>query len=101
MTNVFDYAVFCEVYDKLKTTIGKIDDTGTSTVGGVINSCNNDINKGLEYAADSAWASSKLDAWNDMLPGLKTSFQNLVVLLNNAKYAADQYNEWEKNNSGM
>ena len=36
-----------------------------------------------------------------MLPGLKTNFENLIVLLNNAKNAADKYNEFEKTNSGM
>jgi hypothetical protein len=99
--NIFEYGSFCEVYEQLKKTIGSLDDTGTSTVGGVINQSNTDITKGLDYAADSSWASSKLDSWNEMLPGLKTNFENLIVLLNNAKNAADKYNEFEKSNQGM
>ena len=99
--NVFEYTTFCEVYENLKKTIGTMDDSDPSTVGGVIKSCDTQINKGLDYAADSSWAASKLQAWNEMLPGLKTNFENLIVLLNNAKNAADKYNEFEKTNSGM
>ena len=99
--NVFDYVAFCEVYENLKKTIGSMEDSDPSTVGGVIKSSDTQINKGLDYAADSSWAASKLSAWNEMLPGLKTNFENLIVLLNNAKNAADKYNEFEKTNSGM
>lgn len=99
--NVFNYATFCEIYENLKKTIGTLDDSDPSTIGGVIKSSDNSINKGLDYAADSSWAASKLNAWNEMLPGLRTNFENLIVLLNNAKNAADKYNEFEKTNSGM
>lgn len=99
--NVFEYTTFCEVYENLKKTIGTMDDADPSTIGGVIKSSDTQINRGLDYAADSSWAASKLAAWNDMLPGLKTNFENLIVLLNNAKSAADKYNEFEKSNSGM
>ena len=99
--NVFNYATFCEIYENLKKTIGTLDDADPSTIGGVIKSSDNSINKGLDYAADSSWAASKLNAWNEMLPGLRTNFENLIVLLNNAKLAADKYNEFEKANSGM
>ena len=79
--NVFDYVKFCEVYEQLKKTIGALEDTGTETVGGVINTSNNSIQKGLSYAEESTWAASKINAWNDLLPGLKTNFENLSSLL--------------------
>jgi hypothetical protein len=99
--NVFDYAKFCEVYEQLKKTIGALEDMGTETMGGVINTSNNSIQKGLAYAEESSCAASKVDAWNQLLPGLKTNFENLMVLLTNAKAAADKYNEFEKSNQGM
>lgn len=99
--NVFNYEVFCEHYATLKTLIGALDDADASTIGGTINSANVDINRKLEYAADSAWASTKKADWDAMLPGLRNSFQNLIVLLDNAKMAADKYNEFEQSNSGL
>ena len=36
-----------------------------------------------------------------MYPKLQADFNNLVVLLQNAKNAADKYNEFEKQSQGM
>ena len=47
--NVFNYATFCEIYENLKKTIGTLDDADPSTIGGVIKSSDNSINKGLDY----------------------------------------------------
>ena len=99
--NVFEYTTLCEVYENLKKTIGSMEDSDPSTVGGVIKSSDTSIKQGLDYAADSTWAATKLNAWEEMLPGLRTNFENLVVLLNNAKNAADKYNEFEKTSSTM
>ena len=99
--NVFDYAKFCDEYTKLKATIGSMEDADTSTIGGVMKSCDSEIKKGLEYAEESSWAASKVDAWNEMYPKLQTDFNNLIVLLQNAKNAADKYNEFEKQSQGM
>ena len=47
--NVFDYVKFCEVYEQLKKTIGSLEDLGTETVGGVINTSNNSIQRKIKY----------------------------------------------------
>ena len=43
--NVFDYAKFCDEYTKLKATIGSMEDADTSTIGGVMKSCDSEIKK--------------------------------------------------------
>lgn len=99
--NVFDYAKFCDEYTNLTKTIGSNEDAEVGTIGGVMKSCDSEIKKGLEYAEESSWAASKVDAWNVMYPKLQADYQNLIALLKNAKLAADKYNEFEKRNQGL
>lgn len=98
--NVFDYEAFIEQYKKLTTIIGD-GETDASTIGGVVNNTNSLIRNGLEYAENSAWASSKLENWNQLMPSLQTQLANLAALLKNAKQAAEAYRSWEAQNQGL
>lgn len=98
--NVFDYAAFNEQYNILNNIIGG-GETDPSTINGVIANSNRAISSGLEYAENSAWASSKMNEWNELMPSLNAQLANLAVLLQNAKAAADAYNQFEQSHSGI
>lgn len=98
--NVFDYAAFSEQYNVLNKIIGG-GETDPSTINGVVANSNRSISEGLEYAADSAWASSKMNEWNELMPSLKTQLANLDVMLQQAKAAADAYHQFEQSHTGI
>ncbi len=97
----FEYATFSEKYNNIKNAVGSMQDGDASTIGGVINSSNLTLANDLEYAEDSVWASSKMEAWNDMYPSLKASFEKCINLLDVAKATADDYNAMEQRNTGI
>lgn len=97
----FEYATFSEKYNNIKNAVGTMQDTDATTIGGVINSSNITLANDLEYAEDSSWAFSKMEAWNEMYPSLKASFDKCVNLLDVAKATADEYNAMEQRNIGI
>lgn len=99
--NNFDYESFCSYYTNIKNAVGALEDLDASTIGGVINSANNALVEDLQYAEVSSWASSKIEAWNNMLPGLKAAFQNCINLLDAAKQDAEDYKAFEEANQGI
>ncbi len=98
--NTFDYAAFNEQFAILNKIIGG-GETDPSTINGVVAASNRAISEGLEYAADSAWASSKLNEWNELMPSLKVQLANLATMLQQAKAAADAYNQFEQSHAGI
>jgi len=98
--NTFDYEQFNAQYETLSKLIGT-DETDPSTISGVVVNSTQAISNGLDYASDSAWASSKLNEWNDLLPGLKTDLANLNVMLQQAKQACDAYHQFELDHQGI
>ncbi len=98
--NTFDYAAFNEQYNVLNKIIGG-GETDPSTINGVIANSNRIISEGLEYAANSSWASSKMNEWNELMPSLNAQLANLSVLLQQAKSAADAYNQFEQSHTGI
>lgn len=98
--NVFDYEPFMAQYKELVKIVGD-GETDSSTMDGVVKNSDNLIRSGLEYAENSAWASSKLENWNQLMPSLQTQLANLAALLKNAKQAAEAYHSWEAQNQGL
>ncbi len=98
--NTFNYEAFSEQYNILNKIIGG-GETDPSTINGVVANSNKSISEGLEYAADSAWASSKLNEWNNLMPSLKVQLANLDTMLQQAKMAADAYNQFEQSHTGI
>lgn len=98
--NTFNYEAFSEQYNILNKIIGG-GETDPSTINGVVANSNRLISEGLEYAADSAWASSKLNEWNQLMPSLKVQLANLATMLQQAKAAADAYNQFEQSHTGI
>lgn len=98
--NVFDYAAFNEQYNILNNIIGG-GETDPSTINGVVAHSNRAIAEGLEYAENSAWASSKMNEWNELMPSLNAQLANLATLLQQAKAAADAYNQFEQSHTGI
>ena len=101
MATKFNYVYFNTYYTNIKDAVGDINAADDSTIGGVINSRNATLANDLAYAEDAAWASSKLNAWNDMYPGLVASFQKCVNLLDVAKATCDDYQAFEQNNQNI
>ncbi len=97
----FDYTTFTNLYTELKKLIGDISDTSNDTIGGVVNSANNQISRDLEYAEGAAWASSKLNDWNEAYKGLQAGFGNLVNMLDVAKATCDRYQAFEQANQNL
>ena len=98
--NTFDYEKFNEQYSILSKLIGG-EETDPSTISGVVVNSNTSINNGLDYASNSAWASSKLNEWNDLMPSLKSQLASLNDMLNEAKNACDAYHEFEVTHQGV
>ena len=96
--NTFDYAAFNEQYVILNKIIGG-EETDPSTINGVVANSNRAITEGLEYAADSTWASSKLNDWNELMPSLNAQLVNLANMLQQGKAAAEAYHQFELNHS--
>lgn len=101
MATKFNYVDFNTYYTNIKDAVGDINAADDSTIGGVINASNATLANDLAYAEDAAWASSKLNAWNDMYPGLVASFQKCVNLLDVAKATCDDYQAFEQNNQNI
>ena len=101
MATKFNYVDFNTYYTNIKDAVGDINAADDSTIGGVINSSNATLANDLAYAEDAAWASSKLNAWYDMYPGLVASFQKSVNLLDVAKPTCDDYQAFEQNNQNI
>lgn len=97
----FGYANFNSNYEAIKNAVGSLGDADNSTIGGVINTANRTLANDLAYAEDSAWASSKMAAWEDMYPSLVASFQKCISLLDVAKATADDYQAFEQSNQGI
>ncbi|HAB65739.1 MAG TPA: hypothetical protein DCE23_00080 [Firmicutes bacterium] len=98
--NTFSYEAFGEQYNILNKIIGG-GETDPSTINGVVANSNRIISEGLEYASDSAWASSKMNEWNNLMPSLKAQLANLATMLQQAKAAADAYNQFEQSHTGI
>lgn len=98
--NTFNYEEFNRQYENLIKIIGGAE-SDPSTISGVIANSNRSISEGLEYASNSAWASSKLQEWNNLMPNLKMQLANLATLLQNAKAAADAYYAFEQSHQGI
>ncbi len=96
--DVFDYAAFNEQFTILNNIIGE-GETDSSTINGVIENCNRAILDGLSSAEDSDWARIKMEEWNNLMPSLVSSLNNLNVLLQNAKAAAEAYNQFEQSHN--
>ena len=101
MATKFNYVDFNTYYTNIKDAVGALSDTDAGTIGGVINSSNTTLASELEYAQGAAWASSKMNAWNDMYPGLVASFQKCINLLDVAKATCDDYQAFEQNNQNI
>ena len=101
MATKFNYVDFNTYYTNIKDAVGALSDTSADTIGGVINSSNTTLASELEYAQGAAWASSKMNAWNDMYPGLVASFQKCINLLDVAKATCDDYQAFEQNNQNI
>lgn len=98
--NTFNYEAFGEQYNILNKIIGG-GESDPSTINGVVANSNRIISEGLEYASDSAWASSKMNEWNNLMPSLKAQLANLATMLQQAKAAADAYNQFEQSHTGI
>ena len=98
--NTFDYEQFNAQYQTLAKLIGG-EETDPSTISGVVSNSNTAIRNGLEYAADSVWASSKQNDWDALMPGLKTQLANLNTMLQQAKQACDAYHQFELDHQGV
>ena len=66
MATKFNYVDFNTYYTNIKDAVGSLSDGDATTIGGVINSSNKSLSQDLSYAENAAWASSKMNAWNDM-----------------------------------
>lgn len=101
MATKFNYVDFNTYYTNIKDAVGALSDSDASTIGGVINSCNTTLSNELEYAQGSTWASSKMNVWHDMYPGLVASFNKCINLLDVAKATCDDYQAFEQNNQNI
>ena len=98
---IFNYQRFHEEYTKLTNLIGNLEAADNGTIGGLMKSTDTTLNKALQDAEQSQWASTKLNDWTPIYNSLKVKLQTLQNLMRAAAEGNAEYQAWEKQNSGM
>ena len=98
---IFNYEKFRDEYNRITALIGNLEAEDESSIGGVMKGTDTVLNRALTDAEQSQWASSKLNDWTPLYNSLKSRLMTLQSLLDAAVAGNNEYQAWEKQNSGM